>query len=166
LYEAAHAGVEIKMIIRGIFCPVVINPKFKKPITAISIVDEYLEHARVVIFNNGGKPKVYISSADWMVRNLDHRVEAAVAVTDKKIIREITEIIQIQLHDNVKARRLDNKLLNNYVREDDEKRIRSQIETYQYLSDQLNEKIKSGNIPIPSPVIEKDIVHSFDEIDQ
>ena len=81
LYEAAQAGVSVKMIVRGIFCAVIENPKFKKPITAISIVDEYLEHARVMIFHNDGKEKVYISSADWMVRNLDHRVEAAVPIT-------------------------------------------------------------------------------------
>src|ERR1019366_8699649 len=74
LYEAALAGVEIKMVVRGIFCAMIENKKFTKHITAISIVDEYLEHARVMIFCNGGKEKVYISSADWMVRNLDHRV--------------------------------------------------------------------------------------------
>ena len=134
LYEAAHAGVEVKMIVRGIFCAMVDSPKFKKPLTAISIVDEYLEHARVMIFHNDGKEKVYISSADWMVRNLDHRVEAAIAVTDKNIVEELKEIISIQLHDNVKARWLDNELSNEYVTASDgEKKIRSQIEIYNYL---------------------------------
>lgn len=133
LYEAAHAGVEIKMIIRGIFCAVIDNPKFKKTVTAISIVDEYLEHARVMIFNNGGKPKVYISSADWMVRNLDHRIEAAIQITDKEISKELIDIIKIQLKDNVKARVLDYKLSNTYVSSEGEKKIRSQIETYNYL---------------------------------
>jgi polyphosphate kinase len=164
LYEAAHAGVEIKMIIRGIFCAVVVNPKFKKPITAISIVDEYLEHARVMIFNNGGKPKVYISSADWMVRNLDHRVEAAIPVTDKNIIEELTDIIQIQLHDNVKARWLDNRLLNTYVHSLHEKKIRSQMETYKYLCDKLNKKIKAVNSTVA--VVEAELAHSFQEVDQ
>ncbi len=160
LYEAAHAGVKIKMIIRGIFCAVGVNPKFKKPITAISIVDEYLEHARVMVFNNGGKQKVYISSADWMVRNLDHRVEAAVPITAKNIIRELIDIIQIQLQDNVKARWLDNRLLNNYVPLHEEKKIRSQIETYRYLCDKLNEKIKAGTTA--NPVIEEEPVsYSF-----
>jgi len=134
LYEAAHAGVEVKMIVRGIFCAVVESSKFKKPITAISIIDEYLEHARVMIFHNEGKEKVYISSADWMVRNLDHRVEAAILVTDKNILEELKDIINIQLRDNVKARWLDKDLSNKYVSSlDEEKKTRSQIEIYNYL---------------------------------
>jgi polyphosphate kinase len=133
LYDAALAGVEIKMVVRGIFCAMIDNKKFKKPITAISIVDEYLEHARVLIFHNGGKEKVYISSADWMVRNLDHRVEAAVPVNDPIIRQELKDIIHIQLRDNVKARILDNELSNNYVPSLGKKKIRSQIETYHYL---------------------------------
>ena len=133
LYEAAMAGVEIKMIVRGIFCAKVENKKFKKMITAISIVDEYLEHARVIIFHNGGKQKVFISSADWMVRNLDHRIEATVPVYDPAIKQEIIDIINIQLTDNVKARILDNELANNYVTSARKKMIRSQVETYHYL---------------------------------
>ena len=133
LYEAAMAGVEIKMVVRGIFCAMTQNKKFKKPITAISIVDEYLEHARVMIFHNDGKEKVYISSADWMVRNLDHRVEAAIPVNDPLIRQELKDIIHIQLRDNVKARILDNELSNNYVPSVGKKKIRSQIETYHYL---------------------------------
>jgi len=133
LYEAALAGVEITLIIRGIFCALVENKKFKKTVTAISIVDEYLEHARVMIFHNGGKEKVFISSADWMVRNLDHRIEAAVPVRDPQIIEELKNIIHIQLRDNVKARILDNDLSNNYVPSAGKKRIRSQFETYHYL---------------------------------
>jgi polyphosphate kinase len=74
LYEAARAGVELKLIVRGIFCMLPENKKFKKPVIAISILDEYLEHARVFIFHNHGKEKVYISSADWLVRNMYHRV--------------------------------------------------------------------------------------------
>ena len=133
LYEAAHAGVKIKMVVRGIFCAVVDNPKFKKPITAISIVDEYLEHARVIIFHNGGKEKVFISSADWMVRNLDHRIEAAVPILDKNIAQELKDIINIQLKDNVKARALDKDLVNKYVPTDEQNRVRSQIEIDNYL---------------------------------
>lgn len=133
LYEAATAGVEIKMIIRGVFCPLIENKKFKKAITAISIVDEYLEHARVIIFHNGGKEKVLISSADWMVRNLDHRVEATIMVNAPSIRKELIDIINIQLSDNVKARILDNDLVNNYVTSARKKKIRSQVETYHYL---------------------------------
>ena len=131
--EASAAGVEIKMIVRGIFCPMRDPKKNKSTFTAVSIVDEYLEHARVMIFHNLGKEKIYISSADWMVRNLDHRVEAAVPVTDPEICQELKEIIHIQLRDNVKARILDNDLSNNYVPSTGKKQIRSQIETYHYL---------------------------------
>jgi polyphosphate kinase len=137
LYEAARAGVEIKLIVRGIFCMMPENQKFKKPVTAISILDEYLEHARVYIFHNQGKEKVYISSADWMVRNLDHRVEATCPVLDPKIRKELKEILDIQIADNVKARWLDNNLQNLYKR-DQSKKVRSQIEIYQYLNQKIN----------------------------
>ncbi len=134
LYEAAMAGVEIKLIVRGIFCPMLENKKFKKIPTAISIVDEYLEHARVMIFHNDGKERVFLSSADWMVRNLDHRVEAAIEVLDLALKTELMDIIHIQLRDNVKARILNQDLSNNYVPFSGKKAIRSQIEIYQYLN--------------------------------
>lgn len=133
LYDAAYAGVEIKLIIRSIFCAYIQTKKLKDHVSAISIVDEYLEHARVLIFHNEGKEKVYISSADWMVRNLDHRIEAAVPVFDEEIKQELIDIINIQLQDNVKARLLDDQLSNNYVPTKG-KKIRSQIETYNYLT--------------------------------
>lgn len=138
LYDAAIAGVTIKMIIRGVFCAKADNKKFKKPITAISIIDEYLEHARVVIFHNGGKEKVYISSADWMVRNLDHRIEVTAPIIDSTIKEELKDIINIQLHDNVKARWLNNDLSNEYVHSNSEQKIRSQFEIYQYLLQKVN----------------------------
>lgn len=133
LYEAAKAGVEIKMVIRGICCMLTENKKFKEPVQAISIVDEYLEHARVMIFHNGGKERTFISSADWMVRNIDHRIEVACPVFDKQIQQEIQDIMQIQLKDNIKARILDNDLSNQYVNPRNTKKIRSQVETYNYL---------------------------------
>ncbi|HTI10158.1 MAG TPA: polyphosphate kinase 1 [Puia sp.] len=133
LYEAARSGVEIKLIIRGIFCMFSENSKFIVPVKAISIIDEYLEHARIFIFHNGGNEKVYISSADWMVRNLDHRVEATCPVLDETIRKELKDILEIQLADNVKARWLDNDLLNKYKRDHSERKIRSQIEIYNYL---------------------------------
>jgi len=83
--------------------------------------------------DNNGKEIIFISSADWMVRNLDHRVEAAVPITDSSIREELKEIIHIQLRDNVKARILNHELSNNYVPSAGKKRIRSQIETYHYL---------------------------------
>lgn len=133
LYEAARAGVRIQLIVRGVFCMFSENSKFPIPVKAVSIVDEYLEHARVFIFHNGGKEKTYISSADWMVRNLDHRVEATCPVLDEGIARELKEILDIQLSDNVKARWLDNELLNKYKRDHPEHKVRSQIEIYNYL---------------------------------
>jgi polyphosphate kinase len=138
LYEAARAGVEIKMVIRGICCMLTENNKFKIPVQAISIVDEYLEHARVMIFHNGGKEKTFISSADWMVRNIDHRVEAACPIFEKEIQQEIKDILQIQLSDNIKARKLDNDLSNQYINPRNTKKVRSQVETYNYLFRKLS----------------------------
>jgi polyphosphate kinase len=153
LYAAARAGVEIKLIVRGIFCMMPENKKFKKPVTAISILDEYLEHARVFIFHNLGKEKVYISSADWMVRNMDHRIEATCPILNADTRKELKEILEIQLSDNVKARWLDNNLQNIYKR-DHSKKVRSQIEIYQY----LNQKITKAPIlqePVPGPVTDQ-----------
>jgi polyphosphate kinase len=138
LCEAAKAGVEIKMVIRGIFCMPSENKRYKVPVQAISIVDEYLEHARVMIFHNGGKEKVYISSADWMVRNIDHRVEVSCPIIEKNIRQELKDILQIQLKDNIKARILDNELSNQYVNPRNTKKIRSQVETYNYLYRKLS----------------------------
>lgn len=135
LKEAAKAGVEVKLIIRGICCMLTESKKFKKEVEAISIIDEYLEHARVIAFRGGGDSKVFISSADWMVRNLDHRVEVACPITDKKIKKELLDILNIQLSDNVKARRLDNGQKNLMIEAMGKTKVRSQIETYNYLYD-------------------------------
>ncbi len=134
LYEAAAAGVDVKLIIRGICCAFTQQKLFKNHVQAISIIDEYLEHARVFIFHNGGKPKVYISSADWMVRNLDHRVETACPIFDPEIKKELTDVLKIQLAENVKGRILDNEQTNRYVRhKEGEPEVRSQLAIYQYL---------------------------------
>jgi polyphosphate kinase len=138
LYDAARAGVEINMVIRGIFCMLTENKKFKIPVHAISIIDEYLEHARVMIFYNGGKEKVFISSADWMVRNLDHRVEVACPIFEKDIQEELKDILRIQLSDNIKARKLDNDLDNQYINPRNKKKVRSQVDTYNYLYRKLS----------------------------
>jgi polyphosphate kinase len=140
LTEAAKNGVEIKLIVRGIFCMLSENKKFKIPVKAISIIDEYLEHARVFIFHNNGKEKVYISSADWMVRNIDHRVEATCPILDENIKKVLKNILDIQLSDNVKARILDNNLSNRYVRERGKKKVRSQLEIYNYLHQKTIDK--------------------------
>jgi polyphosphate kinase len=150
LYEAARSGVEIKLIIRGIFCMFSENSKFIVPVKAISIIDEYLEHARIFIFHNGGNEKVYISSADWMVRNLDHRVEATCPILDETIRKELKDILEIQLADNVKARWLDNDLLNKYKRDHSERKIRSQIEIYNYL---YHKALSEEAVPQEQPVV-------------
>lgn len=133
LYEAAKAGVEIHLIIRGICCMLTENKKWKRQPKAISIIDEYLEHARICIFHNRGNQKVYISSADWMLRNLDHRVESAAPILDIRIRKELADILNIQMNDNVKARILDNGQTNLYKPRSG-RRIRSQTDTFHYLA--------------------------------
>lgn len=134
LYDAARCGVDIKLIIRGICCAYTQQKTFKNHMHAISIVDQFLEHARVFVFNNGKDPQVFISSADWMVRNLDHRVEAACPIYDKGIQHELIDILNIQLAENVKGRTLDNEQSNQYVpHTPGEPETRSQVAIYQYL---------------------------------
>ena len=134
LYEAARAGVDVQMIIRGICCAYTENKIFKGHLKGISIIDEYLEHARVLVFGNSKDPQVFISSADWMIRNLDHRVEVACPIYNKEIKEELIEILKIQLAENVKGRILDNEQSNNYVqRKPDEPEVRSQVAIYEYL---------------------------------
>jgi polyphosphate kinase len=139
IYEAASAGVDLRFVIRGICSAKFGNKKWRRHVTAISIVDEYLEHSRIMVFHHGGKEKIYISSADWMLRNLDHRIEAAIPIKDNELGAELKDMLSIQLQDNVKARILDNELQNHYVPSAGKKRVRSQIEIYNY----LNKKMKS-----------------------
>ena len=144
LYQAAREGVSLKLIVRGVFCMLTENKKFKRQVKAISIVDEYLEHARVWVFHNRGKEKVYISSADWMLRNIEHRVEVTCPVWNEEIKQELKDILNIQLQDNVKARYLDNELSNEYVRTT-KKKTRSQVDTYDYLYNKTLDKIETGS---------------------
>lgn len=132
LYKAAAEGVRIHLIVRGIFCAETDQKEFIHPMTAISIIDEYLEHSRVWLFQNGGDEEVYISSSDWMARNFDYRVEVAVPIRDPLIKKELIHILQIKLSDNVKARWLDHELSNRYVSSSG-KKVRSQLAIHQYL---------------------------------
>ena len=133
LYEASKAGVRIKLIIRGI-CSLVPGQKdLSENIEAISIVDRFLEHSRVFVFHNDGQPEVYLSSADWMVRNLHFRVETLFPVLDPDLAKTIITCLNIQLNDNVKSRVLDAKLLNRYKKNKDDIAVRSQIETYYFI---------------------------------
>ena len=134
LYEAAKAGVNVKLIIRGICCAYTEQKAFHNNLSAISIIDQYLEHSRVFYFDDNGKRSVYISSADWMVRNLDHRIEAACPIFDESIQQELIDILNIQLAENVKGRILDNEQSNEYVqRKPGEAQVRSQLAIYKYL---------------------------------
>lgn len=132
LYKASAAGVEIRLIVRGTCC---LQPQVKglsDNIKAISIVDKYLEHARLFIFANDGDEQIFIGSADWMTRNLDNRIEVAVPLSDPEIKKNAKDIFNIQWSDNVKARDLTIMGENNYVKSDSELTIRSQIMLYDY----------------------------------
>lgn len=144
LYKASEAGVEIRLLVRGFCCLVPKELKDisgnEKPIFATSIIDRYLEHGRIYLFENNGDEKMYIGSADWMTRNLDKRIEVLTPILDGAIFEELKDILQIQLSDNVKARVLDAEDTNRRVTPSEgEPIIRSQYEIYEYLSDKLNE---------------------------
>jgi len=131
LYEASNSGVKIQLIVRGVCCLIPGVKGMSENIEAISIVDKFLEHPRVFIFGNNGDPKIYISSADWMTRNLDYRVEVGCPIYDDNIRKEILETFQISWDDNVKARVFSEKQDNAY-RKTKSKKLRSQFALYDY----------------------------------
>lgn len=133
LYEASNAGVKIKLIVRGICTLVPGIPDFSANITVISIIDKFLEHARVFIFGNNGKEEMYLSSADLMSRNFEHRVEVSFPVLDEEVRQEIRDIIEFQLQDNVKARDITRLNNNKYHKNNLKTKIRAQVQTYNYL---------------------------------
>ena len=135
LYQASAAGVNVKMIIRGICCLVPQMKDISENIKSYSIVDRYLEHARVFIFHNDGDEQIYLSSADWMVRNLHHRIETMFPVFDPTIRKFVKTIMKIQLNDNVKSR-YHNFELNNAYKRNAKLPVRSQIDTYYYIKRQ------------------------------
>ncbi|MCB0669493.1 MAG: polyphosphate kinase 1, partial [Saprospiraceae bacterium] len=136
LYEASEAGVEIKLIVRGICCLIPGEPGLSENISAIGIVDRYLEHARIFMFHNNGDEKIYLSSADWMTRNLSYRIETAFPIYDDGLRDFIKNIIEVQLNDNVKARIIDKNGKNKYVVRESGIPVQSQLETYYYLKRQ------------------------------
>ncbi len=136
LYEASRAGVKIKMIVRGICSLIPGIPGMSENIEAISIVDRYLEHPRLMIFENGGNRKMYISSADWMTRNLDYRVEVSCPIYQEDIQQELLDTFEICWSDNVKARDFGAKLVNDY-RHNNLPKTRSQFATYNYYAKKL-----------------------------
>lgn len=137
LYEASCAGVSIDMIVRGICCLIPGVKGMSENIRVISIVDKYLEHPRVYIFENAGDPKMYISSADWMTRNIDNRVEVACPIYDKDLQKELLDTFMISWKDNVKARLVNTYAQNAFVPTQGEA-IRSQWATYAYYKKKLS----------------------------
>lgn len=132
LYRASENGVEIDLIVRGICCLVPDQP-YSKNIRVTRIVDMFLEHARIWYFYNDGKESLYLTSADWMRRNLNRRIETAFPILDGNIKKEIINILNIQLSDNVKACFIDDQLNNNFKRDDNPVKTRAQLAIYDYL---------------------------------
>lgn len=132
LYRASEAGVEIDLIVRGICCLVPDQP-YSRNIRVTRIVDMFLEHARIWYFYNEGQEELFLTSADWMRRNLNRRIETAFPILDPEIKQEVIDILHIQLQDNVKACRLDSELRNCFKREEGAEPVRAQLAVYDYL---------------------------------
>lgn len=137
LYQASNAGVKIDLIVRGMCCLIPGVEGMSDNITAISVVDKFLEHPRVYIFANAGDSKVYISSSDWMRRNLDRRVEVSCPIYDKNIKQQLIDTFEICWTDNVKARILNRTQDNSYV-QNNLSTNRSQETLYEYFQNRLN----------------------------
>lgn len=137
LYDASNAGVKIDLIVRGMCCLIPGKKGMSENITAISVVDKFLEHPRVYIFGNAGDPKIYISSSDWMRRNLDRRVEVSCPIFDEDIKQQLIDTFNICWTDNVKSRILNEKQDNSYVN-NNLSYNRSQESLYTYFKNRLN----------------------------
>jgi polyphosphate kinase len=137
LYEASRAGVKIQLVIRGICSLIPGVEGMSENIEAISIVDNYLEHSRIYIFCNEGNPEVFISSADFMTRNLDARVEVTCPIYDEDNKKELMDVFEICWKANVKARNHSADLKNTYRKSEGEKPFRSQLEMYNYYRNKL-----------------------------
>ncbi|WCG85028.1 polyphosphate kinase 1 [Pectobacterium sp. A5351] len=133
LYQASSAGVKINLLVRGM-CSLIPNlPGISENIQVISILDRYLEHDRVYVFNNGGDKKVYLSSADWMTRNIDYRIEVAVEILDPTLKNRVLETLDILFSDTVKARVVDKESSNRYVSRGNKRKVRAQNAIYDYI---------------------------------
>ena len=139
LYAASKKGVEIKLIVRGICCLIPGEKGLSENISAIGIVDRYLEHSRIFLFYNDGDEKIFLSSADWMTRNLSYRIETAFPIYDEGIKALIKDLIDTQLNDNVKSRIVDKNGKNKYVVRENGIPVQSQLETYYYLKRQQDQ---------------------------
>ena len=133
LYKASQVGVNISLVVRGMCTLVPGVVGLSERIQVVSIVDRFLEHSRIYMFSNGGRPLCYLSSADWMTRNLDNRVEVAFPVLDRYLKKEIISVFDMQWRDNVKARLVDTKGKNEIVAGRGDQPFRSQEHTYRYI---------------------------------
>ncbi|WMY94701.1 MAG: polyphosphate kinase 1 [Arsenophonus sp.] len=133
LYDASNAGVKIRLLIRGMCSLVPCQPSFSENIQVTSIVDRFLEHDRVYVFNNNSNTEVFISSADWMTRNIDFRIEVAVKLVDPQLKKRVLDILELQFNDTVKARYIDKHLSNSYVPRGNKRKIQAQLAVYDYL---------------------------------
>lgn len=133
LYRASRHGVTVQLNVRGMFSVVTESPELSKNIEAISIVDKFLEHTRIFVFENGGSPKYFISSADWMQRNFDHRVEVTCPIFDKSIKKELQDFLDIQWQDDQRSRMLNAKLDNSVYHSVSSQPTRAQWAIYEYL---------------------------------
>ncbi|MDX1910788.1 MAG: polyphosphate kinase 1 [Saprospiraceae bacterium] len=138
LYAASQAGVKIQLIVRGICCLVPGLKGLSENIEVISIVDRFLEHARVFVFHHSGDERIYLSSADWMERNLSFRIETMFPVYDPSIRRDILALLDLQLKDNVKARIIDPHNRNEYRRTSSDIPVRAQLESYFFCKRKLD----------------------------
>ena len=136
LYAASQAGVQIRMIVRGICCLVPGVKGFSENIEVISVVDRFLEHPRMVIFENGGDRDIFISSSDWMTRNLDNRVEVSCPIYDKEIQQELVDTFELSWNDNVKSRWVNSNAKTDY-RTNGPTTLRSQEATYTYYKNKI-----------------------------
>ena len=136
LYEASENGVEIDLIVRGICC-LVPNQPFSRNIRITRIVDMFLEHSRIWYFYNDGQEDLFLTSADWMRRNLNRRIETAFPILDPEIKEDIIHILQIQMRDNVKACLIDEQLRNNFKRDGNPEKVRAQLAIYEYLKNKM-----------------------------
>ncbi len=139
LYEASTAGVKIKIIARGICCLIPGIQGMSENIEVISVVDKFLEHPRLFVFENAGDPKIYIASADFMTRNLDKRVEIACPIYDPEIKQELLDTFQISWNDNVKARVISQQQDNAYKKPNGDAPLRSQFKIYEYYLNKLSQ---------------------------
>ncbi|WP_429124571.1 polyphosphate kinase 1 [Aeromonas allosaccharophila] len=140
LYAAGQAGMPVQMIIRGMCALRAGVPGLSDNIKVISIIDRFLEHPRVMVFHNKGNPQLYISSADWMSRNIDGRIEVGTPIYDERLKQRIMDILELQLSDTCKARVIDADQKNEYVKRGNRRKIRSQVAIYDYLK-----RIESNN---------------------